>query len=79
MNDLAKPLYSGSDLFVFADDCKLHKFMLDAKDDQTVQSDLNALKNWVDCSSHKLNIDKCKLVPYGRNFNTERLSALTIS
>jgi hypothetical protein len=44
-DDLDKSRDDGYGLFMFADDCKLYKYILEAKDNQTLQSDLHALKN----------------------------------
>ena len=63
INDLAKLCGNGFDTFMLANGCKLYKYILDAldaKNNHTLQSNLNALQNWMDRWSLKLNIDKFK-------------------
>ena len=61
INDIAILCGHGFYMFMLADDCKLYKYILDAKNNHTLQSNLNALQNWMDRWSLKLNIDKFKL------------------
>ena len=58
-----------SELFVYADDAKLFSHINSAKDVITLQNDLNVMNNWIKEWSLKLNIDKCRIVSYGRSSN----------
>ena len=59
----------GSELFVYADDAKLFSHINSAKDVKTLQNDLNVMSNWVKEWSLNRNIDRCRIVSYGRKSN----------
>ena len=57
---------NGSDLYLYADDAKLFRQILDESDVAFLQNDLTNLQSWLDKWLLKLNINKCKVVSYGR-------------
>jgi hypothetical protein len=67
INELPNICDSGSNLFMYADDAKLYKHILNTQDNNFLQDDLNKLKLWADNWLINLNIDKCKRVSYGRH------------
>ena len=66
MNELPDICNSGSNLFLYADDAKLYKHILNSQDKDVLQNDLIKLKLWADNWLINLNIVKCKKVSYGR-------------
>jgi len=56
-------------VYLFADDAKLYKHLLNIQDHQFHQSGLNAMQAWSDKWFLKLNINKCKTAFYGRNLS----------
>ena len=66
INELPDICNSGSNLFLYADDAKLYKHILNNKDKDVLQNDLIKLKLWADNWLINLNIVKCKKVSYGR-------------
>ena len=55
-----------SNLYLYADDAKLYKHILNPLDRTTIQEDLNKINLWTENWLISLNIDKCKKVSYGR-------------
>ena len=55
-----------SDLYLYADDAKLFRHILDESDVAFLQNDLKNLQSWLDKWLLKLNINKCKVVSYER-------------
>jgi hypothetical protein len=51
---------------MFADDSKLFRYITCDKDIINLQTDLNNLNDWFKNELLKLNINKCKIVSYGR-------------
>ena len=66
INDLEESCSSESDLALFADDTKLHKYVRSESDSVLLQEDLNNIYKWVNDWLLSLNIDKCKVVSFGR-------------
>ena len=66
INELPDICNSGSNLFLYADDAKLYKHILNSQDKDVLQNDLIKLKLWADNWLINLNIVKCKKVSYGR-------------
>ena len=52
-----------------ADDAKLFRHISTSQDSLFLQDDINKLSNWTDEWLIKLNINKCKVVSYGRNID----------
>jgi ribonuclease P/MRP protein subunit RPP40 len=71
INDLAFACDSGSHIYLYADDAKI--FNHAAKDDKrcALQKDLDKLNEWIKKWLLKLNINKCKIVSYGRSINLD--------
>jgi len=57
----------GSDLYLYADKCKLFRYILGENDSIALQSDLNSLKDCFKRWLLKLNINKCNFVSFGKN------------
>ena len=57
----------GSELYLYADDSKLFRYISGENDSLVLQSDLNNLSDWFEKWLLKLNISKCKVVSFGRN------------
>ena len=53
-----------SDIYLYADDAKVYRKIQSKKDEASLQSTVNKLKEWSDTWLLKLNIDKCKVVSY---------------
>jgi len=52
---------------VFADDAKLFRHVLSVNDWDTLQGGITTLHNWTKDWLLKLNVNKCKVVSFGRN------------
>ena len=59
----------GSDLYVYADDAKIFSHINNIKDVIVLQDNLNSMGSWIKDWSLKLNINKCRIVSYGRKSN----------
>ena len=69
INDLASLDNLSSELFLFADDEKLFRFISKQSDISDLQKDLNELFEWTSKSLLTLNVSKCKVVSYGRSIS----------
>ena len=67
INDLVQVCNQGSKLYLYADDSKVFKHINNILDEQILQTDLNNIKEWSDRWLLKLNIQKCKVLSYGRD------------
>src|SRR5664279_3063394 len=67
INDLVAACNSGSEVYLFADDAKLFKHVKSEIDKDILQNDLTGLQEWIKKWLLKLNIEKCKVVSYGRS------------
>jgi ribonucleases P/MRP protein subunit RPP40 len=67
INDLASLDNFSSELFLFADDAKLFRYISKQSDTMDLQKDLNVMYEWLSDSLLMLNVSKCKVVSYGRN------------
>ena len=67
INELPDICDSGSQLFLYADDAKIYKHILNQQDKDIIHNDLIKLKTWADNWLINLNVVKCKTVSYGRN------------
>ena len=56
----------GLEFYVYADDSKLFRDISGENDSLVLQSDLNSLSDWFKKWLLKLNINKCKVVSFGR-------------
>jgi len=70
MNDLPDLCKQFAKVCLFADDTKLCKHVT-YEDHLSLQMGLNALQEWSDKWLLKLNINKCKIVSYGRNLDSK--------
>ena len=70
INDLPDCLNDDSDIFSYADDAKLFRHISTSQDNLLLQDDINKLSDWTDEWLIKLNINKCKVVSYGRNIDS---------
>ena len=66
INDLEDSCSPYSNLAIYADDTKLYKYIQNESDAVVLQDDLNRINMWVKKWLLSLNIDKCKVVSYGR-------------
>lgn len=67
VNDIQETCRLGSNLYLYADDSKLFRYISGEFESFALQSDLTNLKDWFTKWLLKLNIDKCKVVSFGRN------------
>ena len=67
INDLPDSLNADSNIFLYADDAKLYRYISTSQDISSLQDDINKLTYWTNEWLIKLNINKCKVVSYGRN------------
>ena len=70
INDLPEVCVGGADIYLFADDAKLCKYIANATDCVDLQSSADLLQQWSDRWLLKLNIKKCKIISFGRNTDT---------
>jgi len=69
INDLSDSLNVDSNIYLYADDAKLFIHISTSQDSPSLQDDINKLTHWTDEWLIKLNINKCKVVSYGRNID----------
>ena len=69
INDLPDCLNDDSNIYLYADNAKLFRHISTSQDSLFLQDDINKLFNWTDEWLIKLNINKCKVVSYGRNID----------
>ena len=68
ISDLILLCQTHSDIYVFADDAKLFRHILNVNDCDTLQGGITALHNWTKDWLLKLNVNS-KVVSFGRNVN----------
>ena len=66
INDLPNECMNLSELFMFADDTKLYKYILNNFNSTTLEQNCQALFNWSQKWLMSLNISKCKVLSIGR-------------
>jgi len=66
INDLPYFLNVNSNIYLYANDTKVFRHKSISQDVLLLEDDKNKLKNWTDEWFIKLNINKCKVVSYGR-------------
>jgi ribonuclease P/MRP protein subunit RPP40 len=72
MNDLPKMFDQDGELFLFADDGKLFRYIKDITDSVALQMDCQYFYNWTEKWLMKLNIEKCKVISICRNDNAHK-------
>jgi len=68
-DDLPDSLNVDSNIYLYADDAKLFRHILTSQGSHSLQDDINRLTHWTDVWLIKLNINKSKVVSYGRNID----------
>jgi hypothetical protein len=68
IND-AVDIFQGVNFLLFADDLKIYKRIKGIDDCRVVQENLNALHKWCRINNLFLNIEKCKIIRFGRTIN----------
>ena len=63
---MVKASQNGSEVYLYADDSKIFRYIKDEKDAISLQNDLCFIVDWINKNILKLNIDKCKIISYGR-------------
>ena len=66
INDLVDCCSSESEVALYADDTKLYKYIRCEDDFINLQTDLNNILDWIKKWSLSLNVDKCKVVSFGK-------------
>jgi len=66
INDLEESCSLNSNVALYADDTKLYKYIQNENDAIKLQEDLNSVCVWIKKWLLSLNIDKCKVISYGR-------------
>ena len=66
INDLIDSCNNGSELYLYADDAKLFKHILNDFDKTILQNDLDNLGHWTEQWLLKLNVTKCKHMSFQR-------------
>jgi len=67
INDLPDVCKQFINVYLFADDVKLYKLVITDNDHRVLQKGLNTFQEWSDRWLLRLNINKCKIVFYGRD------------
>jgi len=65
INDLDNNI--SSDVLKFADDTKIYRTVTNQEDGQRLQKDLDTVGTWAVRWQMKFNVEKCKVLHYGRN------------
>ena len=73
INDLIENCKKGSKLYLYADDAKLFRHIVNNEDIEILQKDLDNVKEWSDKWLLKLNVDKCKVVSYGKDIKNDSI------
>jgi hypothetical protein len=66
INDIVNTCNTESNMYLYADDTKLSRYIGESQDSLILQKDLDNLNNWIKTWLLKLNIDKCKIMSIGR-------------
>lgn len=78
INDLPEFCENSTDIYLFADDAKISKLIRSQSDQQLLQQSVDKIQQWSDKWKLKLNINKCKVVCYGRDRSTQGNYHMTI-
>ena len=78
---ICRPAYCEleSESYLFADDAKLFKHIINQLDNIKLQSSINALQEWSDRWMLKLNLSKCKIVSFGREVNNDYMYSINVN
>ena len=68
-----------SDIYLFADDAKIFRHILNTSDFVELQNGIDALQSWSDKWLLKLNSSKCKVISFGRSIDKSHTYNLTIN
>ena len=74
INDMIKECHYGSQIYLYADDSKIYKYVRNESDAKELQEDLYRIVNWINKNLLKLNVKKCTIVSYGRDIQSHRYS-----
>lgn len=77
INDLPDFCEEDSELYLFADDAKLTRYIRDISDNIKLQSSIDNLQDWSNKWLLKLNKKKCKIISFGRNISDGYVYDLT--
>ena len=66
INDLPEVCENFAEILLYADDAKIYRHILKSEDHYKLQEGLSKFKAWMDKWLLKLNVEKCKVVSYGR-------------
>ncbi len=69
INDLPEVCDKNSDIFLYADDAKIYKHIKSFEDHNILQDNITNVQLWMDKWLMELNVDKCKVVSFGRHIN----------
>jgi len=67
VNDSPDICTNDIDLYLFADDAIICKYVRNGEDQAQLQITLSKMQNWSDNWLLKLNVQKCKVMSYGRH------------
>jgi len=62
INDLTDICTNDTDLYLFADDAKICKYIRNGEDQAELQTTLSKMQNWSDTWLLKLNVQKCHVI-----------------
>jgi len=69
INDLVESCEPYAEIYLFADDAKLFRHILNSSDNCSLQTAIDCLQDWSQKWLLKLNILTCKVLSLGRNVN----------
>lgn len=67
INDLPEVCNQMAEMYLFADDAKMYKYISDPVDQQQLQNTLLQMQQWSDKWLLRLNVNKCKITSFGRD------------
>jgi len=65
---IVSPFFLTHGVYLYVDDAKLFKHILYDTDCLILQMDINNMSDWMNRWLLKLNVEKCKVVSYGREY-----------
>jgi len=71
INDLPSSIPNESEIFLFADDTKIFRQIMNINDCELLQADIFKMKEWSDKWKLKFHPDKCKVMRIGKNKTRE--------
>ena len=72
INDMIKESQYGSQVYLYADDSKIYRYIRNGSDAKELQEDLYCIVNWINRNLLKLNVKKCTIVSYGRDIQSHQ-------